>query len=136
MFWLALGAAGLLACSNDNGGTSSSVAGASTATVFQVTLDGQSTVDELAGGGSLTITIAANDSTTGELTVLPAEGVSGEPATYSMAGLAVVSGSTVQFHQDADTFVRDLTWTVSGSTIAVHNQALDGATFTITLTKH
>lgn len=131
--WLALGAAGLLACSNDNGGTSTSVAGNYAATVFEVSYGSGPTYDVLEAGGSLAINIASSNTTTGSL-VVPAS--IGGGITGDMAGTASVSGSTVQFHQNADTFVRDLTWTVASSTLSVTNQVAGGGTFTITLTKH
>lgn len=90
-------------------------------------------IDVLAQGGTLSINIASDNSTTGTLT-LPAS-VAGSPVTLSMAGTAVVTGSTVKFQQPGDTFVRDLTFTVSGNTLAVANQSAGGSTFTVTLTK-
>jgi hypothetical protein len=123
-----------IACGSDSPTQSSSpVAGAYVATVFRVTPAGEPTIDVLAQGGTLSITIAADNTTTGSLT-LPAS-IAGTDLSLSMAGTAVVSGSTVTFQQLGDTFVRDLTFTVSGNTLSVANQLAGDATFTLTLTK-
>jgi len=122
------------ACGSDSPTqTSSSVAGAYVATVFRVTPDGQPTIDVLAQGGTLSINIASDNSTTGTL-MLPAS-LFGSPLSLSMTGTAVVSGSTVTFQQPGDTFVRDLTFTVAGNTLVVANQRAGDATFDVTLTK-
>lgn len=125
--------AAAVACGSDSPTQPSAVAGAYVATVFRVTPAGQPMIDVLAQGGTLSINIASDNSTTGTLT-LPAS-VAGSPVTLSMAGTAVVTGSTVKFQQPGDTFVRDLTFTVSGNTLAVANQSAGGSTFTVKLTK-
>ena len=122
-----------VACGSDGPTQPSSVAGAYVATTFRVAPAGQSTIDVLAGGGTLSINIAADNSTTGSLT-LPAS-LAGSTTSLSMAGTAVVSGSTIKFQQTADTFVRDLTFTISGNTLSATNQTAGGATFSVTLTK-
>ena len=53
----------------------------------------------------------------------------------SMNGSAVQSGNSVTFSQNADTFVRDLTWTVNGKLLQVVNKTAGGTSFTITLTR-
>ena len=113
--------------------TSSSIAGNYLATVFEVNDGSGPTYDVLEAGGSLTINITSNNTTTGSL-VVPAS--IGGGMTGDMAGTATVSGSTVQCHQDADTFVRAVAWTTGASTLSVTNQVAGGGTFTITLTKH
>jgi hypothetical protein len=124
-----LAAAG--ACSSTD---ASALAGNYVATTFQVTPSGPGTIDVLAQGGSLGITIANDNSTSGTLFV-PAS-VAGAAFTESMAGTAVQTGNTVRFTQSADTFVRDLTFTVSGATLQALNQNLSGSTFTVVLTRH
>ena len=121
-----------VACGSD-GPTQPSVAGAYVATTFRVTPAGQPMIDVLAGGGTLSINIAADNSTTGSLT-LPAS-LAGSTTSLTMAGTAVVSGSTIKFQQTADTFVRDLTFTISGNTLSATNQTVGGATFNVTLTR-
>jgi hypothetical protein len=104
------------------------------ATTFQVTQTGQNPQNILAAGGSLTIAIAADNSTGGSL-FIPASAAGGTAFIADMAGTASFSGSTVTFTQGADTFVRDLTFTVVGSTLQVTNQIVSGTTYNITLTK-
>jgi hypothetical protein len=123
-----------MACGSDSPTqVSSPVAGTYLATEFLVTPAGEPTIDVLAQGGTLSITIAADNRTSGSLT-LPAS-IAGTDISLSMAGTAVVSGSTVTFQQPGDTFVRNLTFTVSGNTLSVTNQSTGTATFTVTLTK-
>src|SRR5215207_492693 len=73
------------ACKNDVSIESDVLAGSYTATSFLVTPSGQPTVDVIAKGGSLLITIAADSSTTGLLS-LPAGVLSPQGGTASMAG--------------------------------------------------
>jgi hypothetical protein len=113
-------------------------AGTWTAIQLLVTPAGQSQIDILAAGGSLTIVIAQNFTTSGSL-VIPASVNGGTPFTASMAGTVAFPSSTLRatFVQAADTFVRDLSWEVtSGDTkLSVTNQTAGSASFTITLTK-
>jgi hypothetical protein len=119
------------ACSSST--DSNPLAGSYVATTFQVTPSGQSQIDVLARGGSLGISIANDNSTSG--TVFVPASVAGETFTESMAGTAVQTGNTVHFTQSSDTFVRDLTFTVSGSTLQAVNQVLNGTTFSVVLSR-
>lgn len=103
--------ASVAAC-GDYASPSSPLPGTWTATTFTVVPRGQAPLDVLAGGGSPTITIAANNTTSGTLT-----------------------GSRVTFTQSADTFVRDLQWTLSGKSLSVTNAVAGTTLFTITLTR-
>jgi hypothetical protein len=109
-----------------------SLAGTYAASVFRVTPSGQSQIDVLAQGGSLVLTIATDNSTTTGSLALPAS-IAGTPFTASMAGTAIRTGSTVRFQQTADTFVRDLTFTVTANSFQATNQTAGSAAFTITL---
>ena len=84
--------------------------GSYVATSFLVTQTGQSTVDVLAKGGSLTVNIAADSSVTGVL-VLP-DGIPGaQPGTADMTGkITRRSDGAYQFNQIAETFVKSLVW--------------------------
>jgi hypothetical protein len=110
------------------------IAGSYVATTFRVTPTGQSEMNILAQGGSLGITIAHDNGTSGTLFV-PASATGDVAFTESMAGTAVQSGSTVTFTQSADTFVRNLTFSISGSTLQALNQTPGSATFTVILTR-
>ena len=112
-------------------GNSTLAAGTYVATVFLVTPPGEQQVNVLGAGGSLSIAISTSGSTSGSLNI-PAS-VSGGPLTASMAGTATVTELTVEFDQDADTFVRDLNWARVGTAIQVGNVSAGGALFTITL---
>jgi type IV pilus biogenesis protein CpaD/CtpE len=109
-------------------------AGTYTATTFRVTPTGEQEIDILAQGGALSITIESSNVTSGTLN-MPASTTGGAAFVASMAGTVVREGSTVRFEQSADSFVRDLDWTAQGGTLSVTNQALPGATWTITLTR-
>ena len=130
---LTLSSAAVSGCGGDTPNQPSSIAGAYTATVFRVTPTGQATIDVLAQGGSLSITIASNTSASGTLS-LPAS-VAGAPFSASMTGTVVQTGTTVRFEQTADTFVRDLTFTIVGNTLQTTNQVAGVGSFAITLTR-
>jgi hypothetical protein len=134
---LALGALlllGPLACDDAPTEPSTLRAGTYTATTFRVIPTGQPPLEVLAGGGTLTITVAADGRTSGRLFV-PASLTGDDPLDASMAGTAVQAGGEVRFEQTADTFVRDLEWQVGTSTLTVVDQPAGSARFTITLTR-
>jgi len=120
-------------CGNGTG-PSSALVGTYVATVFSVTPTGQAAINVLAAGGSLTISIAANNTTTGSL-FIPASINGGTAFNADMAGSVTLTGTSVSFQQSADTFVRDLTWTFSNSTLSVSSQSAGDAAHTITLTR-
>jgi hypothetical protein len=113
--------------------TTPAIAGTYQATVFQVTPAGQPMIDVLARGGTLSLVIAADNSTTGSLSLPPS--ILGSPFSANLTGTAVQTGNTVKFQQTADTFVRDLTFTVVGTTLEAKNQTAGVGTFTIVLTR-
>lgn len=131
LFALATATAVVAGCKSDST-SPPPIAGTYTATTLSVTPSGQSSIDVLAQGGTLSITIAADNSTTGTL-YLPSSVTGGAPMTASMAGTAVRSGSAVRFQQSADTFVRDLVFTLSGTSLQVTNQTVATATYTVVL---
>ena len=99
------------ACENDVSIDPDVLAGSYTATSFLVTPSGQPTVDVIAKGGALSITIAADSTTTGLLS-LPAGVLSSQGGTASMAGIVRQRGDgTFRFDQpSADTFIESLDW--------------------------
>ena len=131
----ALAAVALLAaCGDDSPTEPATLAGTYRATTFRAAIDGASPIDVLAGGGTLTLTIDADARTTGTLDI-PAALTGGAPFRESMAGTAVRTGDVVRFRQDADTFVRDLAWSVSGRTLQVTDQQAGTTRFTIVLAR-
>jgi len=114
-------------------GHASPVAGTYSAIVFTVTPAGQAPIDVLAKGGNLTIAIDGDNGATGTLD-LPASVAGGTAFSANMKGTAIVNGGTLHFQQDADTFVRNLNWTIVGpQQISVSNQVVSGTTYTITM---
>lgn len=115
------------------GSEPSDVFGNWVATTFVVTPSGQAAIDLIPIGGTIAINIDADNFTTGQLNV-PA--VAGQPAFQAdMAGQAIVTETTVVFDQNADSFIRDLTWTRGTMVLTVTNQSVGGAAYTITLTR-
>ena len=82
--------------------TMMNIAGAYTATSF---VGGG--FDVLALGGSLNISLGADGSLAGNM-FIPA--AAGGPLDADMVGTYTLSGSSLTFLQDADTFIRDSTW--------------------------
>ena len=100
--------------------------------IFRITPPGGEPIDVRAAGGSLSITFRSDGTTTGSLHV-PASVTGGAPFTASMAGTAVITGLTVRFEQEADSFVRDLVWSRIEDTLVVLDQDVSGTRYTITL---
>jgi len=92
------------------------VAGSYAATTFLYIPTGQQPQDVLAAGGSLAIGLTGDGTTTGTLFV-PATITGTGDLIESMAGTFTRTGATLTFDQEADTFVRDVTWTVSRNTL-------------------
>jgi hypothetical protein len=104
------------------------------ATTFQVTPSGQGMINALTSGGTLGLNIANNFVVTGTL-ILPPAVTGGAPSTASLAGTAVRTGNSVQFTQSADTFVRNLTFTLVENRLEAANQVVAGTTYDIVLTR-
>jgi hypothetical protein len=123
------------ACENDVSIESDVLAGSYTATSFLVTPSGQPTVDVIAKGGSLLITIAADSTTTGLLS-LPAGVLSPQGGTASMAGIVTQrADGTFRFvHPSADTFIEALVWQQFTDAL-ISTSFLSNTQFQITLRK-
>ena len=104
------------------------------ATTFQVAPSGQGVINALTSGGTLGLNIANNFVVTGTL-ILPPAVTGGAPLTASLAGTAVRTGNSVQFTQSADTFVRNLTFTLVDNRLEAANQVVAGTTYDIVLTR-
>lgn len=101
------------------------IEGAYHATIFTTAVHGIVT-DRLAEGGSITITLNGDGTTTGSLFA--------SGAGVSMAGTWDTDGSVVHFHQDVNTFVRQTPFEVSPD--ALRGVFDDGArTIRVTLVK-
>jgi len=95
------------ACGDDDpAAPTGSIAGTYTSTSFRVDDD-----NLLAQGAFLTLTLDPVSTVSGRL-IVPMGGE--EPVDADMEGTYELDGNTVTFTQQADTFVRDATWTWLG----------------------
>lgn len=76
---------------------------------FEVEIDGEPT-NVLAAGGRLEMVLRTNGTAWGRL-VVPAELAEGEETEIEFEGTYSVSDDRVTFDHEADTFIRDVTWT-------------------------
>ena len=109
------------------------IAGTYEATEFEFTPTGGSTIDILAGGGSIDLTISPSGTVTGQLFV-PAALNGGTDLNASMQGTVQLGGDRVSFTQTADTFFRDVNFSFDGGSLTgTHNDG-DGQ-LRVTLTR-
>ena len=107
------------------------LAGTYVATTF--TFSGPVTGDVLSAGGSFTITLNADGTADGSLFV-PASLAGGVALNTNLVGTYTLVGETITFTHEADTFVRDATWTVDGSEL--HGTGtFSGVTITVVLSR-
>ena len=114
---------------------SSTVAGSYTATEF-VTTGGSGQRNELLAGSSLDIQLNADGTTTGHLHVA----ASGSTPAFDadMAGTWAQTGNVIRFSQSADTFVRNMNFTLdsNGSRwLLIGDQGFSGTRIQVTLTQ-
>jgi hypothetical protein len=110
------------------------------ATTFQVAPAGQSAINVLAQGGTLGLNLARDPTAASSYIVagtlaLPPAVTGGGAFTASMAGTAVGTGSVLRITQAADTFVRDLTFTLVENRLEATSQTVAGTTYTVVLTR-
>jgi hypothetical protein len=107
------------------------------ATTFRVTPPGEGQKDVLAAGGTLGLNIAQLDSTflTTGTVILPASVTGTVPLDASLAGPAVQTGNTVRFVPTADSFMRDLRFTLVENRLEAVNEVAAGANYNIILTR-
>jgi hypothetical protein len=112
-------AVALVACGGEGfSPTTDTVAGSYTASTFTLTTS-TGTTNLLALGGTATITLAAEGTTTGRLFV-PGGSEDGNDLDEDLTGTWTLTGSTVTFSQTADTFIPDVEFTAG-------RNRLDGA---------
>ncbi len=111
---LLLALAAVAGCGKDGptGPSAADLAGTYTLTQLNTTVGGVTT-DQVQAGASMTLTLNA-DGTTGGALFVPAGGENGADLSANLAGTFTVDGQTVEFQQEADTFVRDMTFTFDG----------------------
>ena len=127
----------VMACGGSDEPSTTPIAGTYVATFFQTTgSSGQR--NEIAAGSTLTITLAANGTTTGHLHVA----ASGSNPVFDadMAGTwTATENHVVTFAQSADTFVRNMefTWAsdIQGLSTLAGDKVFTGTRIQITLTR-
>ncbi len=123
---------GVAACGDSNDPGGASIAGSYIATTLRITPPGESPADVLASGGSLTLAIDGQGQVTGTLNVPPSIGGG---VNASMAGTAVVTGNNVDFDQPADTFVRDLMFSIAGQQLRADQTLSSGTRYEVILVR-
>jgi hypothetical protein len=110
---IAFSALAFLGCDSDDPFTPSvdNVAGTYTATTFTTTAAGVTT-DHLAAGASVELTLSADGSTSGRLFV-PDAGEEGGDFEANLVGSWTIDDQSVVLDHDADTFLRDVTFTAA-----------------------
>lgn len=102
----------LAGCGDDSfSPTVENVSGSYSATTFTATSPA-GTIDLLALGSLVSVTLAPEGTTTGRLFVRGG-GEDGEDLDEDLTGTWTLSGNTVTFSQAADTFIRDVTFTAA-----------------------
>ena len=104
------------------------------ATTFTAAPTGQPPVNMLARGATVGINIANNLVTAGSL-VLPPSATGGAAFTANLAGVADTTGGRVRFLQPADSFVRDLVFTLVQNRLEAVNQTVADTVYTLVLTR-
>jgi hypothetical protein len=128
----------LAACGSDDptGPTPASVAGTYHATRVDLTYTGTTEpVDAIALGTSVEIVLTPQGTTTGTLivpAVLTEDGVDDD--VIDLTGTYTISGNTLNFDGQGDSFIRDLLWTIGNGTLTTEN-TVDEGTLEVTLTR-
>jgi hypothetical protein len=139
--WIRWGAAlglalALVGCGDDDDDgfnpTVDDVAGSYTATTFTAT-SGSGEVDLLALGASVTATLEADGTTTGQLLV-PGFGENGETLDEDLTGTWTLAGTTVTFSPSASTLINDVDFAVGPNTLTGEG-TFDSSLLLLVLTK-
>jgi hypothetical protein len=131
-FLAACTVASLLACSDATSPVG--ITGSYVATTFLFGPTGQTPTDVLTVGGSMSIQIAADSTTSGNLTV-PGSVTGGATLVANMAGTVTQTGDTLRFTQSANSFVRSDFWLKTGENTLRFDRTLDGTTLVVVLTR-
>jgi len=101
---------------------------------FISTTDSSGTVDWIAAGASLTLSLGADGSASGRLFV-PGGAAGGGDLDADMAGTWLLVGGTITFGQTADTFVRNMDFVPSRNRLSGDHTFSDGTRVQVVLTK-
>ncbi|MFL5552110.1 MAG: hypothetical protein ACJ770_04800 [Gemmatimonadaceae bacterium] len=131
-----IGLAVVFACGGDTSGPcSNALTGSYIATEF-VTTGSSGQTNQLLAGSTVNIALLCNGTTTGHLHLVQTASTPAFDA--DLAGTWTRTGNTVTFSQSADTFIRDMDFTVvetSFGTQLVADDAFAGTRVQITLTR-
>jgi hypothetical protein len=126
-------AIGLTACGDDSfSPTVETVTGTYTASTFTLTTT-SSTTNLLVGGSTVSVTLAADGTTTGRL-FIPGGAENGADFDADLTGTWTLTGSTVTFDQSADTFIRDVEF-IAGKNRLTSEGTFSGTTIQLVLAK-
>jgi hypothetical protein len=133
---LLLGLSALLAACEESTSPPDSAVGSYTAVSFITTPTGGTPRNEIQAGSTLTLNLVGDGSTSGHLHIAAAT-IGSPPFDADMAGTWVQNGLTVDISQGADTFVRDMPFTMTAGPTAnwdlVGDAVFDGVRIQITL---
>ena len=108
------------------------------ATRFRVTPSGQATIDALAAGATITLTLSLSGTTSGTFFV-PAALNNGVAVSLDLTGTYQVTyqvnGGQVTFSHAADTFIRDVSWQWDQRTTLVTTGSAGGTQYDVILTR-
>jgi hypothetical protein len=127
--WLAM----LLVLASLSGCERETIVGTYSATLFTYTPPGGTPQNVLAAGGSISLIIYNDLTTSGNLSV-PASVTGGQQVSASLIGQAVQLSDVVTLNLIVETFLRDAQWTFDGNTLSTIHVA-SGVTAVIELTK-
>jgi hypothetical protein len=128
LVWAAGSLALLTACSDAL--TVDDLAGSYSATTF-TTQEGSATTDWLTGGASIHVTLSAAGNTSGRLFV-PGGNEDGSDLDADLTGTWALAGSQVTFQHSADTFLRDMPFTVDAGRL-IGEATFSGVTVRVVL---
>jgi len=82
--------------------------------------------DELAKGGGIELVLRPDGTTAGRVRI-------GDVLDADLTGTWTMSGSTVSFNHQADTFLRDMSFELEGATMVGDSPTFDGTRIEVTL---
>jgi hypothetical protein len=132
---LLIGLAGVLMGCDDSTGPSDPPVGNYTAVIFTTTPTGGSTRNELQAGSSLTLNLRPDGTTSGHLHIA----ANGQAPAFDadMAGSWTMTGNVIDITQAADTFVRNMAFTIqqlsSDTWVLVGDEVFNGVRVNLTL---
>lgn len=128
-----IGCAGAIFACAESLPTMETVAGTYAATVFTLQEGDEVLQDILAQGGFINLALTVEGTTSGRAFV-PGGGEGGEDFDADLTGTWMLDSVTVTLDHSADTFLRDMSFTVEGDQL-LGQESFGGATVTLELSK-